>query len=221
MIKKLVVAGILGSFSVLAQAEDTYLSLQHISMQYKDKDVDGVTFRPNIMVLKFGQEVTDYFAVEARIGHGLNDDGQYNEPFPAIAAVSSSIPPFPGVPAGYEYYKSSIGLVYGLYAKFFAEFGEGVVIKPYISVGYGSVDVELVNGSRKVLAANSPAAPAAPILVNTPVVDQGIKAESLQTALGIDYRISQGFALNVEYLNLYKKSQTKLNGISFGITFSF
>lgn len=205
MIKKLVVAGILGSFSVLAQAEDTYLSLQHISMQYKDKDVDGVTFRPNIMVLKLGQEVTDYFAVEARIGHGLNDDSQFGEPFPAVAGVSA---------AGYKSYKSSIGLVYGLYAKFFAEFGEGVVIKPYLSVGYGSVDVELENGSHKELI------PPATVQ-DTPVIDQGIKAESLQTALGIDYRISQGFALNVEYLNLYKKSQTKLNGISFGITFSF
>lgn len=205
MIKKLVVAGVLSSISIVAQAEGSNISLQHVSMQYSDKDVDGITFRPNILAVKFNQEITDYFAVEARLGHGLNDDGQFGEPFPAVAGVSA---------AGYESYKSSIGLVYGLYAKFFTEFGEGVLLKPYISVGYGSVDVELVNGSHKVLVAPN-------VVQNTTVVDQGVSAESLQMALGLDYRISKGFALNVEYLNLYKKSQTKLNGISFGITFSF
>lgn len=212
MIKKLVLAGVLSSASMLAQA-DIYAGFQHGSLYYKDQDLSDTSFRPNALMLKFGGEVNENVAIELRGAFGLNDDSQYSpyDAVPASAGVAEQ-------PSGFESYTASVTTAYGIYAKFFTTFGEGVIAKPYFSLGYGAVEIELKNESRLI---DDPDSLDPNDMIPSAVVDNGLDESGMQMAAGVDLQLTESFAFNVEYISLYDDKEDQVRGITAGFNFFF
>ena len=158
----------------------TYLELGFGMLKYTEP---GLSFSPMYTRLLAGKNINEHFGVEGLIG----------------TSIASEKKTYKDIE-----YTNSVPLIYGLYAKVFANPTEELEV--FGRIGYGGIstkfDVKSIDGSEKVSISDT--------------------SSNYSYGIGAKYAVNKTTSLSVDYMQYYpSKNSIQIGGVTVGLSYNF
>lgn len=202
-IKKVIISGALGlsvatTMFVYANVEgDSYGGVQYGLGTYDEDGYDDAN--PNLVVGRYGKFINDTFAIEGRIGFGIEDD---TVDIPTVGDVKMEVDTIIGVYGSVHVALNDSSSVYGL-----------------LGFSRGELTASIPAMSSSDYASNGFSRSDVPTTI--PGFTYSDDDSSLSYGIGANVSLSDTLALNVEYIQYLSASDYAFTAIGLGVVFSF